>query len=296
MQQIKGYLIHLGSSMWAERYEQMQCEDAEWRLLTDRIAASGCNLLLIDLGEGVRYESHPEIAAKDAWSVEKLRAELKRLRGLGLEPIPKLNFSTAHDAWLGDYERQVSTPEYYRVCEDLIRETARLFDTPRFFHFGFDEEDLWCQTGFEYTTIRNGELWWHDLEWLVKTIEKAGMRPWMWSDFIWEHRDEFLKRMPRSVLQSNWYYDDLFDSRAFRWPRVMNYLDLDRAGFDQVPTCSNFVCDANVKGTVDFCRKNLTPDRVLGFLQTPWRRTVAKSRQKHLEAIDLFRAALAGGK
>ena len=270
----------------------MLCDDAEWRLLTDRIAGGGCNMLLIDIGEGVRFESHPEIAAEGAWSVEKLRTELARLRSIGLEPIPKLNFSTAHDIWLGEYERMVSTPEYYRVCGDLIRESARIFDGPRFFHFGFDEEDVWCHTGYEFAAIRHGSLWWHDLEWLVRTIEGAGMRAWMWSDYIWEHRDEFLRRMSRGVLQSNWYYDEAFDARAFRWPRIMNYVDLDRAGFDQVPTCSNFVVDSNARGTVDFCRKNLSPSRLLGFMQTTWKPTTRESRARNLAAVDLFSEAL----
>ena len=62
------------------------------------------------------------------------------LRALGIEPLPKLNFSTCHDAWLGPYSRMVSTPAYYDVCRDLIDEVAELFGGPRFFHLGMDEE------------------------------------------------------------------------------------------------------------------------------------------------------------
>jgi len=32
-----------------------------------------------------------------------MKDEIARLKGLGLEPIPKLNFSACHDAWLKDY-------------------------------------------------------------------------------------------------------------------------------------------------------------------------------------------------
>ena len=70
-----------------------------------------------------------------------MRAEVKRLREMGLEPIPKLNFSTCHDTWLGPYARMVSTPKYYEVAKDLIAETIELFDKPRLFHLGMDEED-----------------------------------------------------------------------------------------------------------------------------------------------------------
>lgn len=33
----------------------------------------------------------------------------------------KLNFSAAHDQWLHDYSRMVSTPVYYKVCAEVIR-------------------------------------------------------------------------------------------------------------------------------------------------------------------------------
>ena len=76
---------------------------------------AGLNMIVIDLGDGVRYQSHPEIAVKKAWSPARLRRELKKLRDAGLEPIPKLNFSTAHDAWLGPYAGIVSSKTYYQV-------------------------------------------------------------------------------------------------------------------------------------------------------------------------------------
>ena len=85
------------------------------------MARAGMNMLVIDLGDGIRYESHPEIAVQGAWPPARLREELARLRALGLEPIPKLNFSTAHDAWLHDYSRMVSTPAYYKVSRRAHR-------------------------------------------------------------------------------------------------------------------------------------------------------------------------------
>ncbi len=59
--------------------------------------------------------------------MEKLRAELNRLRGMGLEPIPKLNFSTTHNGWLKYYRRMLSTPTYYKVCEDVLRDAYKIF-------------------------------------------------------------------------------------------------------------------------------------------------------------------------
>ena len=36
-----------------------------------------------------------------------MKAEKARLAALGIDLVPKLNFSTAHDLWLGDYHRMV---------------------------------------------------------------------------------------------------------------------------------------------------------------------------------------------
>lgn len=33
----------------------------------------------------------------------------------------------------------ISTPIYYKVCEDLIVDVADIFDHPRFLHIGYDE-------------------------------------------------------------------------------------------------------------------------------------------------------------
>ena len=90
------------------------------------MAATGINMVVIDLGDGIEYESHPEIAVKNAWK-PKSKNRAGKMRKLGIEPIPKLNFATTHDIWLKDYSRMVSTDIYYNVCKDLIEEVSLLF-------------------------------------------------------------------------------------------------------------------------------------------------------------------------
>ncbi len=304
---IWGYLLHLSYNMWCDRlveqlpgkskaqtevnccHPYLRCDDRLWNDLTERMAAAGLNLLLIDLGDGVRYESHPEIAVTNAWSPSRLGKELGRLRKMGLEPIPKLNFSTAHDVWLGPYRRQVSTPAYYKVCRELIAEVAKLFDKPRFFHLGYDEETAGNQVNNDYVVVRQHELWWHDFEFFVAEVQRHGMRPWIWSDYGWLHRDAFLRRMPKSVLQSNWYYGATLPESA---TAVKFYGELERHGFDQVPTGSNFEHRPNFVETVKFCRKTIAPERLKGFLQTVWRPTQERFRHAHLEAIEQVAAAI----
>ena len=295
------YLAHFGVNSWKDIPLETQdpnmkaswltrcCADhvrfseKSWRKLSAALAKAGCNQIVIDLAEIVQYPSHPELSVKGSWSVEKFRAELGRLRGMGFEVIPKMNFSACHDTWLKDYHRMVSTKKYYQVCEDVIRDAVEIFDHPRFFHLGYDEETPLSQAKHLFAVCRQGDLWWHDFLWFVKVTENAGCRPWIWSDYSWHHKDEFLKRMPKSVLQSNWFYGATFD--ASRLPEK-RYIDLDRAGFDQVPAGSNFSCDTNFAGLVKFCDTNCNKDRIKGYMMAPWTRTFDIYEAKALEAIS----------
>ncbi|MBR4617273.1 MAG: Tat pathway signal protein, partial [Kiritimatiellae bacterium] len=156
-----GLMMQLGHNMWREMplctngmteaqldgcaRDFNRTDQKVWDEVTERAAKSGVNLLLIDLGEGMVYPSHPELAVKGSWAPEKMKAELARLRRLGLEPIPKLNFSASHDAWLKEYSRMVSSPEYYKVVSDIIRDVCEIFGQPRLFHLGWDEEKVIAQ-------------------------------------------------------------------------------------------------------------------------------------------------------
>ena len=293
-------LLHLSTNMWIDYERPPSAEERSyydpslrfdkdlWDEVTERMAEAGLNMVVIDLGDGVKYESHPEIAVKRAWTPKRLRRELERLRKLGLEPIPKLNFSACHDAWLGSYSRMVSTDTYYGVCKDLIREVAALFDRPRFFHLGMDEETPQHQRRHRYMVVRQGDLWWHDFLFLAREVKAAGVRPWIWSDYVWQHADEFFARMPKYVLQSNWYYSHSF-SKKIRY--VEAYLDLEKQGYDQIPTGTNlagydWASPDSFERTVHWCARHIFPKRLFGFLQTAWQPTTARHRRQHLDAIE----------
>ncbi|NLA83693.1 MAG: Tat pathway signal protein [Clostridiales bacterium] len=293
------YLIHLGYNMWREKdavktIEYVNASDVlilhkpTWDEIIEQMPSSCINTVIIDLGEGVKYESHPEIAVEGSWSVEQLRAELKKMRDLGLNPIPKLNFSATHDEWLGDYARCVSSKKYYEVCRDLINEVIDIFDTPDFFHIGMDEETMNHQRYHNYVVIRQGDYWWKDLYFCVDTIEKKRVRAWVWYDNIWNNPAEYVKKMPKSVLQSNWFYGE-FNRRDGNNETYINaYLKLDEHGFEQVPTGSNWSYPGNFPETVAFAMDNLNPERLKGFMQTPWKPTVKERKLRHLEAIELM--------
>ncbi len=288
-------LVHLSYNMWMDRetpemyyphhtaLPYLRFDSGLWDDMLKAMAAGGLNMVVIDLGDAIKYESHPEIAVEGAWSVDKLKQELAKCRALGIEPIPKLNFSACHDAWMGQYSRMLSTPVYYDVCRNLISEVIDIFDRPRLFHLGMDEETASHQEHHAYVVIRQYDLWWHDLYFYIEQVEKANVRPWVWSDYIWNHPEAFYSKMPKTVLQSNWYYSEEFDLND---TYVKAYLDLEEHGYDQVPTGSNHSTPMNFEGTVKFSKEHIAPQRLLGFLQTQWRVNLEEMRQRHLDAID----------
>ena len=285
--------------------------DEVWNAYVDRMVARKMNLVVIDLGEFPIYPSHPELAISGSRSPDWVLKEVRRLKALGLEPIPKLNFSAAHDAWLKDYSHMLTTRKYREVCRDVIRDAYEMFDRPRFMHIGYDEEMPNHQHGF--ICVRTNEIWWNDFLYFVKTVEDLGMRPWMWSDYGWHH-DDLPAKCPKSVIHNNWYYDSAMrgfdmakmgkDTRS--WKTLNLFLELDKAGFDQVPCSTNWLSkkrrEANVKndgamkGTVDFCRAHLSPEHLKGFLMAPWGNTEAKGahQARLLNSIDLLADAMDG--
>jgi hypothetical protein len=280
-------LLHLSANMWKKHLPDLQLSEPLWNDALEKMVDSGLNMVVIDLGDAVKYESHPEIAVNNAWSTKRLRDEIAKIRKMGLEPIPKLNFSTCHDSWLGVYDRMVSTEKYYEVCRDLIAEVIELFDKPRLFHLGMDEENEAVQKDYDLIVIRQNQLYWGDLYFLLGEVEKGGSRPWVWQDYVRYHPEIFAKMMPKSVLQSNWYNGNNFNEETNK--EVKAYQTLEALGYDQVPGGSNYYkgTEKNILNNVQFCNKYISDQRLLGFIQSPWRYPVEENRENILKSIEL---------
>ena len=296
-------LLHLTGNMWTDRtadcYKTRLAKDSAfspklvfdrgtWDRAVSRMAEAGMNMVLIDVGDGVVYDSHPEIAIEGSWSKAELRAELARLRKMGLEPIPKLNFSSRHDSWLKDYHRMLSTEEYYRVCADLIAEVGEIFDRPRFIHLGMDEEGPSNDEAF--VVVRQGALWEHDLHFLMDCARKGGMRPWIW----WygahvEDEDAFFRRLPKDVIVSSAYYypGGVTDENE----RMKAMRRLAELGLDIIPCGSNWACDENMRETVAWSAASLPQERVPGFLMASWMVTLPRYRHQILRSVDAMESA-----
>lgn len=297
------YLMHLSTNMWDEPgaantpssgapwQDHLTTEDEVWKKVIDFLPGCGFNTVLVDVGDGVQFESHPEVSIPGAWSKEKLKAELDRIRSLGMTPLPKLNFSAGHDAWLKVYSRMVSTPQYYQVCEDLIREVAELFDHPAYFHLGLDEE--WDQGSENMKIVRPRRIWWHDVNFLFSVCDKVGARPWVWADPCYADPEDYCKNMSKDALQSNWYYGTLRKNKdgSYQKIEVETYRILEKAGFDQVPTSSALSRWYNASENMEMGKEVIAPERLKGYLTCSWYFAYDRYYYAMLHEAHLFKLA-----
>ncbi len=305
-----GILLHLGQRMWRDEFadpidtpgfygnqvypQEVRTDKQTWTEIIDFLPTIGLNTVVIDIGEALQYKSHPELSVEGAWSHEELRAELKRMRDMGLEPLPKLNFSTTHNMWLGPYRQMVATETFRKVSEDVIKEVCEVFDGPRLFHLGGDEEFFVKCLGLN--VVRSPELFWKDFNFLFECCEKYGTRPWIWGDSYWYEPKYFLDNVPKSVLVSNWYYDPMKikDEKTGKYPQIQyqTYVDLHEHGYDQVLTPSTWHYKSNADHTVELAiRENMVDEHLEGFMTAPWYMTTPANIYALKD--DAFRLSLA---
>lgn len=309
----------LGFNMWYTELPTVPFEDEAWKILVDKAVENGFNQIVLDLGEGVRYGSHPELAHPGAWTRERVREEVKALRERGIELIPKLNFSAGHDMWLGDYGKMIGLPKYYEVCHDLITEVYNLFDKPRYIHLGMDEEDdPQFFEKMELVTFRRGELLWHDLQYLCDCVRDMGSTPWIWGDIPFIQHEEFSKRIkPGDIMISPWNYRGLkeehytpieskpeyynhYAPRGYKYveqdPLCVRYMERSvptaEAGYDIVPCASIcFGCVYNPDDVVEYFMQNAPREHLAGFMIAPWRSTEMENIDEIVKNMEMLKAA-----
>lgn len=296
-------MIYLSDNMWEDSATRPACTGARfsleltteketWDEIIDFAVARGFKSILVDVGDGILYKSHPEIAVKGAWTPEFMNAEVKRLKAMGLKVYPKLNFSAGHDAWLGIYSRMLSTPTYYAVVKDLIKEVCEIFETPELFHLGCDEENGLNQQKLTFACYRQFELIWHDLNFYFDCVRECGSRPWIWADWSWTHYDEFIENIPKDVMISPWYYGHMYADTSAPLPsddwskaRLANYRKLSDLGYEQFPCASNHANTYNIDHQFRFSAENLDDKLFNGILVAPWMYTTQLDKYHIFDAI-----------
>lgn len=324
---VRAALMHLGMNMWGEYLFPGEKRDPDCKYVSnEKIVHTDCalwceltglmqkrhfNMAVIDVAEALVYPSHPELAVEGSWSADRLRQEVRRLKSMGIEAVPKLNFSACHDGWLGIYGRMISTPKYYEVVKDLINDVIEVFDRPRFFHLGLDEEDEFFQRKYPMTVIRRGELWWHDVEYLMDCASRQGARPIIFGGYGYRSFGEaYLKRMSRSVVQNLCIYGHGHVLADYEKAGNKTYVfrmkclrELSDAGFDILSCSSNWKNKAKVKkGESDpkddgldhqsiawfhsYLKQAVSPERLMGEMVAPWTAITRKNERSWTSGIN----------
>lgn len=290
-------LVHLSMHFSYGHYDTLPVDQDFWRRNVEKAAKSGMNTILLEVCDGVEYLSRPEIAMPGAWSITKLKKELEYCRSLGLTVIPKLNFAATHSNWMGKYRRMISSEEYYHVCYDLIKEIYELFDHPEYIHIGMDEEDeehaRYNKQG--YCMFRRGDLYWHDLRYLVDCVKSTGAKPWIWYDAFINHHETYVEKFDMDeVLLSPWYYHHLkeeefvpfsefkFDRTPYAGmdlqyiediPRLksfrQNILGWAKEGYPMVP-CAWSKKPGNIRNLMEYFHNGAPDEQFMGMIVSTW--------------------------
>jgi len=301
------FLLQLGNNIWGkpgdisphpleeeEAYHDYVYSDREtWRKVTEYLPKCGFNTIVIDIGEALKLDSHPEIAVPGSWEKQEFVEELERLRGLGLTPIPKCNFSTSHNAWMQEYGDMVGTEIYKKFCDDIVREVIEVFDKPEFFHLGFNDENSAYQ---QYYPIKIVRTWGEKMEDAVRLFNiclEQGVRPWIWADVDtvkgFGGRERFCKDIPKEVLVSN-----LTKKLVIRMdgeedaPQTKQYRELADWGYEQIPTCYRWQWMLNEKETMRYCQDYVAEGSIQGYMTAPWLPVRPEYYEGILYVADMF--------
>lgn len=317
-QKMWAILVHLSMNMWAKKHEDLyeNFDEDTWNYILEECPKADVNTIVLDVGDGVQYTSHPELSIRNAWSAQRVHTEIQRCKALGITLIPKLNFSASHDTWLGKYRNIRSTEEYRKVCGDLIREVYELFDKPAYVHIGMDEEnDRWQGNDFTYR--------WDDLRYLIDVVTSLDAKPWIWACPLFDYPEEYGKHIGATeAILSPWYYNAFrpehytpIESRAEyvayynedRYAELgLKYVEEDpflvnvrklaipllKEGYRYVPCASVYSrCDYNTPDLVEYFRDNTPDDQLIGFITAPWFNTMPDKKMYFEESFRFLKEA-----
>jgi len=149
----RGYLMHVShyDPSWCMRKpldSETPFDSAIGCEVVAAMAEAGMNLLVLDVSDGARYKSHPEMARHYTVPMKAVKSVCDAAHKAGIDVVPKLNFSKSirnqHDYWLlphtYPYHCTGGMEDYYRVAKDTIAELVAVCRPERFFHIGMDED------------------------------------------------------------------------------------------------------------------------------------------------------------
>ncbi|GAB4239350.1 MAG: family 20 glycosylhydrolase [Acidobacteriota bacterium] len=214
--------------------------------IEEDLPREGVNVLVLEIGYGFRFPSHPELAAEGALDAGDVRALLRAARSRDIRLIPQLN-CLGHQSWAehtfpllvkypefdetpGQYPNNEGIycrsycplhPDVHRVVFALIDDLVTAFDA-KDFHVGMDEVFLIASEHCPRCRGKDpAELFAGEVRALYDHLAEKGVRMWMWGDrFLdgkttgigkWEAAENgthpAVDRVPKDIVICDWHYE-----------------------------------------------------------------------------------------
>jgi len=187
-----------------------------------RLSDLGYDTIIWEVENNVRWETCPECASPDAFTIDEFRELIDLCRTLGLEPVPLLQ-TIAHVEYVLKHEKYKPLAEvegdirqYCPRNEDLlpflhkwIDEYLEVFGDVKFFHLGADEawwmgECPECRAYVEKHSV--SDLYIDHVSAVAAPLIERGVTPIVWADMLLHH-NESIDEMPREIMLFDWMYD-----------------------------------------------------------------------------------------
>jgi len=217
---VKALLIHMThyDPSWCKdnRKETEAKFDLETALqLVEEMKGVGLNTLIVDIEDGVKYESHPELTRHYSVEMEELVTLVTACRENGIEFIPKLNFSKSgrnvHDKWLSPHWDLLNfiplRNEYFKVAFEVMDELIEKCGPFKYFHIGMDEDHH--RSLNQFVT---------DIIYLHDYLESKNIKTVVWNDGCYRNRNVIAEvhadkcmaaapLLPNDIIHVFWDYD-----------------------------------------------------------------------------------------
>ncbi|MCM8823073.1 MAG: hypothetical protein NC822_00135, partial [Candidatus Omnitrophica bacterium] len=216
---ICGFLLHI--THYDPEWYKLKSKEKPFDLdlgieIVEEIKKVGLNLLIIDCGDGIRYNSHPELARCYTLPPSYLKKLVKYAQENGIEVVPKLNFSQSgyhhHNDWFYPYNELFDNPQYWQIAFDIIDELIEICQPQHYFHIGMDEDHDRAISQYikAIKTLRNH-------------LKQRKLKALMWNDSAQSgralvHAEKVMyaeDNIPKDVVQILWDYNN-FQPRVIK--------------------------------------------------------------------------------
>jgi len=279
---VKGLLLHMThyDPKWVKNKESEKLFSVSAGIeILEKMKESGFNMVILDIEDGVIYSSHPELTRHYSVPMDDLKQFAAKAHELGIEFVPKLNFSRSgrnlHDKWLSPHWSPLNfvsvRKEYRQTATDVIDEIIEVCKPQNYFHIGMDEDHHRSVSQYVETIT-----FFHDY------LQERGLKTVVWNDTSYENRDVIAQvhadkmraaesQIPKDIVHIVWDYDLVHEGLI---KRLSDY------AFDV------WIAPGGNKERIEQWKKVMEAEGGDGFLFTNWTKCSDENKERLLNQVE----------